>query len=630
MKFLFLSFIIFTNIAFGQLTYHDKLYEELKSEFEEDFPLWGVQINRNDSMIRFSNHDILFAQNSSQLKDSYKVILQDFFPRYIEILSKYKDIIDNVAITGHTSSENVSALNESELYKKSMLLSQKRAKNVLEYVKSINSSLVFENKDWIEDIFLSEGVSFSEPIVTSDGLEDKELSKRVEFVILYNDNFQNEYVEYPKETENFQTRIMYEVPRQISPSKEEAGLSKKISLKDYINELLVKNPTLNEQYYLLKSLQQDIEKSKALFRPTVSLNYSYTKYNESEPDDYTDMTSQDVTVRYNLFNGFKDQKELKITEYSYLSSKYKKEQIELDLIYSLIESYLGMKKADGIFELSRGNYGDYMRWEEKSKIKFENGLLSLRDYSKIQARSINRYINFEEDTKRFTDAISTMNKYIDFSDEMIKYLEEPDPKAAYFNDYNLALEDSRTYSPFVKEAAQNITLSKEKLNKAKVNFLPSIDLVGKKNRTVEDYENASSVATDETTLAFQASLELYSGGKDKAEEQKKFFEYKQKLQKKEEVEKDVRYKVDLAINNYNSLLLKHQFFKDLVTKREEEFIAANYDFKFAKIDENDLLDIMDSLYNARRQFIENKYDFTASKYKMLKEIGILKDYLLKQ
>ncbi len=630
MKFLFLSFFIFINVVFAQITYHEKLYSELKDEFKEDFPLWGVQINKNDSMIRFAKHDILYGKNSFEMKNSYKVILQDFFPRYIDILSRYKDIIDNVVITGHTSSENVSAMDENEIYEKNLALSQKRADGVLLFVKNIDSPAVKENKEWIEDIFLSEGLSSSEPIVTSDGLEDRELSRRVEFVILFNDNFDKAYNQQSKEAQSYQTKIMYEIPRMIKPPKDEDTISRKITLQEYVNELLVKNPTLNEQYYLLKSLEQDIEISKAAFRPTVSLNYSYTKYNESEPDDYTDMTSQDVTVRYNVFNGFKDQNELKITEYSYLSGRYKKEQIEIDLIYSLIESYLNLKKANDVFELSRGNYGDYMRWEEKSKIKFENGLLSLRDYSKIQARSINRYINFEEDTKRFTDGISTIQKYIDFSDEQIKYLENPDPKAKYFEDYNLALEECRIYSPFVKEASQNITLYKEKLNKAKVNFLPTVDIIGKKSRLIEDYEIASSVATDETTLAFQASLELYSGGREKADEQKKFFEYKQKIQKKEEVVKDVEYKVDLAVNSYNSLLLKHEFFKDLVTKREEEFIAANYDFKFAKIDENDLLDIMDSLYNARRQFIENKYDFIASKYKMLKEIGILKDYLIKQ
>ncbi len=571
MKFLFLWFFIFINVVFAQVTYHEKLYSELRDEFKEDFPLWGVQINKNDSMIRFANHDILYGKNSFEMKNSYKVILQDFFPRYIDILSRYKDIIDNVVITGHTSSQNVSAMDENEIYEKNLALSQKRADGVLQFVKNIDSPAVKENKEWIEDIFLSEGLSSSEPIVTSEGLEDRELSRRVEFVILFNDNFDKAYKQQSKKTQSYQTKIMYEIPRMIKPPK-----------------------------------------------------------NESEPDDYTDMTSQDVTVRYNVFNGFKDQNELKITEYSYLSGRYKKEQIEIDLIYSLIESYLNLKKANDVFELSRGNYGDYMRWEEKSKIKFENGLLSLRDYSKIQARSINRYINFEEDTKRFTDGISTIQKYIDFSDEQIKYLENPDPKAKYFEDYNLALEECRIYSPFVKEASQNITLYKEKLNKAKVNFLPTIDIIGKKSRLIEDYEIASSVATDETTLAFQASLELYSGGREKADEQKKFFEYKQKIQKKEEVIKDVTYKVDLAVNSYNSLLLKHEFFKDLVTKREEEFIAANYDFKFAKIDENDLLDIMDSLYNARRQFIENKYDFIASKYKMLKEIGILKDYLIKQ
>lgn len=562
------------------------------------------------------------------MKDSYKVILKDFFPRYVDILTRYKNIIDNVVIVGHTAIEDKSGNNETEIYEKNLLLSQKRADKVLEFIKNIDSETILKNKNWIERTFFAEGLSYSEPLLKKEGSMDNELSRRVELVILFNENFDKTYKSRPKsENKNIPSKIFFEVPRAVKLNKDKNAASKKLTLRKYINELLVKNPTLNEQYFLLKSLEQDIEISKAAFRPTVTLNFAKTEYTQSL-EEKTRTESKDITVKYNLFNGFKDEKELKINEYNYLGKRYKKEQLEVDLIYSLIESYLNLNKVNEVYELSRENYGDYIRWEERSKIKFQNGLLSLKDYSKIQARSINRYINFEEDTKRFNDGISTVQKYIDFNDEDIKYLQNPDPKSKYFDDYKLALEECKIYSPFIKEAKQNIDLYKEKLNKAKVNFYPVIDLIGKKS-TLDEHYRSYIDESDDTSLAFQASLELYSGGKDKADEQKKFYEYKQKIQKKKEVVRDVIYKVDLAINNYNSLALKHEFFKDLVTKREEEYIAANYDFKFAKISENDLLDIMDSLYNAKRQFIENRYDFTASKYKLLKEIGILKEYILK-
>ena len=161
-----------------------------------------------------------------------------------------------------------------------------------------------------------------------------------------------------------------------------------------------------------------------------------------------------------------------------------------------------------------------------------------------------------------------------------------------------------------------------------MNFFPTLDLVGKKSILKEDFKGTSDVTTRETTLALEAKLELYSGGKDTAEFEKKLAEYRQKIQKRDSVIRDIEYKVDLALNRLNLLTIKDGFFKDLVSKREEEHIAANYDFKFGKISENDLLDIIDSLYNAKRQLLENKYDLIIAKYKLLEQVGVIKKNIL--
>jgi adhesin transport system outer membrane protein len=312
----------------------------------------------------------------------------------------------------------------------------------------------------------------------------------------------------------------------------------------------------------------------------------------------------------------------------YQSSVYAKEQIENELIYSVAEAYLTLQRANEVYELSKKNYESYVAWEEKSKIKFQNGLLSLKDYSKIQARSISRYMNFEEDTKRYIDGITTMQRYLDFSDKEIEYFETPNIESEYFNNVKLSLSQSKLSSPFIKEANENIKLYKSQMEQAKVNFYPTIDLIALKSKQDETFESTSETETEETSLELKASLELYSGGKEQAEYDSKLMEYRQKIQKKEAVIKDVIYKVDLALNQMNLLSIKESFFNDLINKREEENVAANYDFKFGKIDENDLLDIVDSLYNAKRQYVENKYDLMIAKYKLLEQIGVVKQSIL--
>src|SRR6516165_5786533 len=82
-----------------------ELYDDLKREFESDLPRWGAEIDE-DSTIRFKEPDVLFSTGSSDIKDNFKYILDDFFPRYVYILDsdKYRDAVEEIRIEGHTSS----------------------------------------------------------------------------------------------------------------------------------------------------------------------------------------------------------------------------------------------------------------------------------------------------------------------------------------------------------------------------------------------------------------------------------------------------------------------------------------------------------------------------------------------
>src|SRR5438128_6376421 len=82
-----------------------ELYDDLKKEFEKDLPRWGAELDR-DSTIRFKEPDVLFALGSSDLKNNFKSILDDFFPRYVHILdsNRYRDAVEEIRIEGHTSS----------------------------------------------------------------------------------------------------------------------------------------------------------------------------------------------------------------------------------------------------------------------------------------------------------------------------------------------------------------------------------------------------------------------------------------------------------------------------------------------------------------------------------------------
>lgn len=163
------------------------LLKELNDEFEEDFKTkrnWEAIINE-DLSIRFLNESVFFDKDSATIKEDFKIILNDFFPRYLKILMKdeYKENIVEIRIEGHTDSTGG--------YMYNVNLSQERASNVLDYFQEKINALSEKDRELVRYWFTANGFSYGRTL-DSDGnytlisgeKVNGEKSRRVEFRIM--------------------------------------------------------------------------------------------------------------------------------------------------------------------------------------------------------------------------------------------------------------------------------------------------------------------------------------------------------------------------------------------------------------------------------------------------------------
>jgi outer membrane protein OmpA-like peptidoglycan-associated protein len=75
------------------------ILKDLKKAFEDKEIEWDMTID-DDLTIKFNNPDVLFEANKSIIKSEFKIILNNFIPKYLEIINseKYKDKIKEVRI----------------------------------------------------------------------------------------------------------------------------------------------------------------------------------------------------------------------------------------------------------------------------------------------------------------------------------------------------------------------------------------------------------------------------------------------------------------------------------------------------------------------------------------------------
>ena len=162
----------------------EQLYQDLNAAFKNDLPRWDAVLTR-DLTLRFKEPRVQFDTGSAAIKPSFSVILDSFFPRYVQILSaeKYRDAIEEVRIEGHTSS-SWEGRNPEQAYYENMRLSQDRTRSVLQYVLAMPP--VRGYLTWILPRLTANGLSSARRILLSNGAEDSTLSQRVEFKVRTN------------------------------------------------------------------------------------------------------------------------------------------------------------------------------------------------------------------------------------------------------------------------------------------------------------------------------------------------------------------------------------------------------------------------------------------------------------
>ncbi|WP_019627013.1 OmpA family protein [Thioalkalivibrio sp. ALJT] len=159
----------------------EAIYSVLEAEFREDLPRWNAELDRASLTLRFREPEVLFERSSARIQPRFEAILADFIPRYADQLRPFAEVIREVRIEGHTSSEWAGSEDELESYFGNMDLSQRRTRAVLEYAYQLEP---LREDEWFRSRVAAVGLSSSRRILDARGEEDRAASRRVEFSIL--------------------------------------------------------------------------------------------------------------------------------------------------------------------------------------------------------------------------------------------------------------------------------------------------------------------------------------------------------------------------------------------------------------------------------------------------------------
>ncbi|MDE1333866.1 hypothetical protein L9W91_17415, partial [Vibrio aestuarianus] len=102
-----------------------EIHRALEEEFKDDFKRWEISFDEQRPLsIDFNADRYKFTPGYSALPDQLTLVLDEFFPRYLNVLEPYRKEIKAIQIEGHTSSGWNNDDSELNAYYKNMNLSQ--------------------------------------------------------------------------------------------------------------------------------------------------------------------------------------------------------------------------------------------------------------------------------------------------------------------------------------------------------------------------------------------------------------------------------------------------------------------------------------------------------------------------
>ncbi len=172
---------------------------ELQNSLNREFGAKGLSrynLNSGDDLSKvghasFFDGESRFKQGSAGLTDDFENELRAFLPKYLRAIKqcddKDKNLIKEIRIEGHTSSEWHDNVSPDQAYINNMELSQARTRAILEF--ALEEPSLREFRPLIKEKLTANGLSSSKlKYKPGTNVEDKEASRRIEFRVVVNDD----------------------------------------------------------------------------------------------------------------------------------------------------------------------------------------------------------------------------------------------------------------------------------------------------------------------------------------------------------------------------------------------------------------------------------------------------------
>ena len=408
-----------------------------------------------------------------------------------------------------------------------------------------------------------------------------------------------------------------------------------VTLYDALNQTYQNNIQLNAERQNIKASEEDINISKANFKPTITLSGSQSIENTNKLTNQSgaDASSSDVnplTASIKLEQKILDYGrnltlEKNITALDLAKAKLiKKEQ---EVLHSAIDSYSNLILAREKLNINRKNLNLLRRQVENDKIRLDSGRITITDLAQSESSFAGAQAQFTQTKSDLLIAKLTYENIIGKISDPNQLQKKTKSIVKIPNSLNEAINLSKQNNPDIKIAKFDLEQSKKDVEISKSDLKPTASLSLEKS-----YANDLSSTFDQRDkdiLKATVSWPFYTGGKTQSTINKKS---NLTTRKRLLLDDAVRSNETNVASAWSSLESSRGFLNSVKVQVRAAQIANDGITAEYERGSRTTLDVIQSnslLLSAQISLATSEKNYLMAQYNLLKSVGLLNSQYLK-
>jgi outer membrane protein len=408
-----------------------------------------------------------------------------------------------------------------------------------------------------------------------------------------------------------------------------------VTLYDALNQTYQNNIQLNAERQNIKASEEDINISKANFKPTITLSGSQSIENTNKLTNQSggDASSSDVnplTASIKLEQKIYDygrslELEKNITALDLAKAKLiKKEQ---EVLHSAIDAYSNLILAREKLNINRKNLNLLRRQVENDKIRLDRGRITITDLAQSESSFAGAQAQFTQAKSDLLIAKLTYENIIGKISDPNQLQKKTKSIVKIPNSLNEAINLSKQNNPDIKIAKFDLEQSKKDVEISKSDLKPTASLSLEKS-----YANDLSSSVDQSDkdiLKATVRWPFYTGGKTQSTINKKT---NLTTRKRLLLDDAVRSNETKVASAWSSLESSRGFLNSVKVQVRAAQIANDGITAEYERGSRTTLDVIQSnslLLSAQISLATSEKNYLMAQYNLLKSVGLLNSQYLK-